>query len=352
MIHFPERLKSARKMRGWSLEDLAQNLREIKLSVQALSKYETGQLLIPEETLYHLARALGVKPDYFYRSISVETSKVSFRKLEEFPQKMQDKVVQQTRDFIERYLELELLLGIDSKFNARKFSGRKVNSLEEVEETALYIRKEWKLGDGPLHNVVEILEDNHVKVFELPEEDGFQGMSTIVNKTIPIVVLNNHSSISNTRKRFTALHELGHIVMNLEHLPEKMQEDYCHYFAGALLISKERLVEEMGSPHRTKIMLSELGQIKKQFGISISALVFRLYHCGIISKTFCYEMLNEMRRMDIFKSEPREFDYTGEEKSNRFIQLLMRGISMELISLSKAAALNNQKLADFRKQLL
>jgi predicted HTH domain antitoxin len=49
-------------------------------------------------------------------------------------------------------------------------------------------------------------------------------------------------------------------------------------------------------------------------------------------------------------NEPVE--YIGEEKSNRFEQLLFRALAEELISMSKAAALNNQSMAEFRGKLL
>jgi len=51
----------------------------------------------------------------------------------------------------------------------------------------------------------------------------------------------------------------------------------------------------------------------------------------------------------ILKKEPEQYDFQGEEKSNRFLQLLLRAVAEEAISLSKAAALNNQKLAEFRQ---
>jgi len=43
--------------------------------------------------------------------------------------------------------------------------------------------------------------------------------------------------------------------------------------------------------------------------------------------------------------------YAGLEKSNRFTQLLFRALAEELISMNKAAVLNNQSLVDFRKQI-
>lgn len=40
--------------------------------------------------------------------------------------------------------------------------------------------------------------------------------------------------------------------------------------------------------------------------------------------------------------------FTQQEKSDRFLQLLMRAVAEEVISISKAASLNNQKLGEFR----
>lgn len=43
------------------------------------------------------------------------------------------------------------------------------------------------------------------------------------------------------------------------------------------------------------------------------------------------------------------YEYKGVEHSNRFEQLLFRALIKDQISISKAASLNNQTLADFRK---
>jgi hypothetical protein len=45
-------------------------------------------------------------------------------------------------------------------------------------------------------------------------------------------------------------------------------------------------------------------------------------------------------------------DYEGKESSNRFDQLIFRALAEEVISVSKAASLKNQKLAEFHKQSL
>jgi predicted HTH domain antitoxin len=43
-------------------------------------------------------------------------------------------------------------------------------------------------------------------------------------------------------------------------------------------------------------------------------------------------------------------EYRGAEESNRFEQLLFRALIEDQISMSKAASLNNQSLADFKKE--
>ncbi|MEX1003452.1 MAG: XRE family transcriptional regulator [Crocinitomicaceae bacterium] len=351
MINFAERLKAARKMKGWSLDELSKECGANVVSKQSLSKYEQGEMLPGDDILYALCKALDIKTDYFNRRLSIRVKDVSFRKLESYSVAMQEKVISQTQDFLERYLELEEILGIDSKFNTKKFTGYKITCPDDVEDAAKNIRKAWKLGNDPLYNVVELLEDHHLKVVEVSDADSFMGMSTLVMKKIPVIVLNNSEDIPNDRRRFTALHELGHIVMDLEHLSENDQETYCHHFAGAMLITKDKLVEELGSERRKRIFISELGQLKKQYGISISALLFRMADCKIIPKNTAFAMMGAMRRDGIFEKEPEEYDYQGEEKSNRFLQLLLRGVAMELISTSKGAALYNCKLSKFRALL-
>ena len=54
---FPVRLKSARKMMGWSLQDLADNL-GIPITKQALNKYESGQMKPGSDVLLALAKVL------------------------------------------------------------------------------------------------------------------------------------------------------------------------------------------------------------------------------------------------------------------------------------------------------
>jgi Zn-dependent peptidase ImmA (M78 family) len=97
-------------------------------------------------------------------------------------------------------------------------------------------------------------------------------------------------------------------------------------------------------------MIQELGALKKQYGISIQAIVMRAKDLGIITDSYCKQFFFFMNHMGWKVNEPIE--YEGVEQSNRFEQLLFHALAEELISVSKAASLNNQTLAEFREKSL
>jgi hypothetical protein len=74
----------------------------------------------------------------------------------------------------------------------------------------------------------------------------------------------------------------------------------------------------------------------------------RARDCEIISENYTKQFFFMIKQLGWRIDEP--FEYNGVEESNRFQQLLFRALIEEQISMSKAAALNNQSIADFRKQ--
>jgi Zn-dependent peptidase ImmA (M78 family)/DNA-binding XRE family transcriptional regulator len=347
MIHFAERLKSARLMRGYSLQDLADKLGNI-ISKQALGKYEQGQMKPNSELLISICNVLDFRPDYFSREPKVNLQDIEFRKLQKLSARDNQKIVQQTIDFLERYLELEDILGIENKFS-NTLAKLPVKSNSDVENLVKELRKYWQLGSDPLFNIIELMEDHGIKVKEVDAPPDFSGMSTWVNHSVPVMVINSNLDDFLDRKRFTALHELAHLMMpQIKEEPLKIRETYCNYFAAAMLMPADLFRKELG-PKRNKILFNELAAIKKQYGISYQAIIYRARDLGIISDSYHRQFMFMMNTMNMRINEPVK--YTGYEKSNRFTQLLHRAVAEEIISASKAAALNNQKLADFRANI-
>lgn len=343
---FAERFKSARLMNGFSLQDLSDNLGN-KITRQALHKYEKGEVNPDSEMLDILCEVLRVRPDYFTRETIVELGAINFRKLQRFPPKEQSCIIERTREVLSRYLELEEILGLKKIFE-HPVPNSKINSPEDIEGIAHKIREKWKLGNGPIINVAELLEENNIKVLELDTKEGFDGMQTWINeKDIPVIVLNVGKLKSNDRKRFTAFHELGHLLLPLEGIDEKLAERYCHRFAGAMLFPKEAIINELGNK-RSKISIQELGFLKEQYGISIQAMIFRLGDLGIITENYKRYYFQYINQMGWKVEEP--YVYEGKETSNRFEQLIYRALAEDIISMSKAASLKNMKLAEFRSK--
>ena len=344
MKYFAERLKAARKMNGFSLQDLSDAM-DNRLNKQALQRLEAGESEPDSETISLLSKALKVPSDYFFRESTVTLGDLRFRKLKKLAVKEKEKIEANTVDFLERYLELEDMLGIDNQisFSPR---GYKIKHFGDVEQAAIDLRKSWNLGEDPLQNVTEMLEENNIKVYLLDADKHFSGMSAFINEEIGVIVLNQSERIPVVHRRFSALHELAHLYLNLSSFDDKEIEKICDLFAAAMLLPASKIRNALGEK-RSHIMMSEFRLLAGQYGISQSAIAHRAFRLEIISASYLkFFMLNYNR----YKTKEKEYTvYAGSELPIRFSQLLMRAVAEEIISISKAAVLNNQKLGDFRK---
>ena len=101
-----ERIRRARISRGLSLDDVAKKMGDI--TKQALSKFESGKMTPNSARILKLARALEVKPEYFFRKETVSLAPLEFRKLAKMPLYRQAQVSELMHDHLERYLSLEM----------------------------------------------------------------------------------------------------------------------------------------------------------------------------------------------------------------------------------------------------
>ena len=108
---FSNRLITARKMAGLSLQALADRLEGASISRQALHKYEQNQAYPNSQTLIALSKALNVPVDFFFDhpEIQVELTAIEFRKLKRLPAATEEAIKAQVTDWLNRYLTLEKL---------------------------------------------------------------------------------------------------------------------------------------------------------------------------------------------------------------------------------------------------
>ena len=342
---FAKRLKAARLLASLSQDNLVEAMGGL-VSKNAIAKYERGEMMPNSKVLIALAKALSVKPDYFFRPFTVEIGSVEFRKRNKLGAKQINAIKQQVTDQVERYLEIEALLRISSLFE-NPIAGMTIRTGEDVEKAVNALLTTWKLGLNALPNVIELLEEKEIKVIEIEAAPAFDGLSGWADEQIPVIVVNKQFTIE--RKRFTALHELGHLLMNFaEGLDPKSIEKLCHRFAGAILIPRETFFTELGD-HRSGISLPELISVKETYGISIQALMARARDLDVISESAYVRFRKFVSRN---RKEEGWGQYEGKEQSGRFMQLVYRAASEGIISMSKAANLAGKKLAAFRDEFV
>ena len=342
---FSKRLKSARTMAALSQDDLVEKMGNI-VSKNAISKYEKGHMMADSNILLALSKALNVKPDYFFRPFTVEIEKVEFRKKQRLTVKDVNTVKQTVIDCLERYIEVEQFLNIASSF-VNPVKGMAISTVQDINKAALQVRSKWKLGLNALPNVIDLLEDKEIKVIEVEASDDFDGFSGWADGKIPIIVINKNYNVE--RKRLTALHELGHLILNLvEIISDKEKERLCFQFAGAMLIPEPTFRQEIGDI-RSHFSLPELVAVKETYGISIQAIMARAKDLDIINES---QFIAFRKWISHNRTEEGLGAYKGIEQTFRFKQLIYRAAAEEIISLSKAANLSNQKLAEFRKEFI
>lgn len=333
---FGSRLVQARKMRGLSLRELAGKLEGL-VSANALNKYERAMMMPGDDIVMALATALGVGPDFFFRGFRIELEGIHFRKRQSLGKKEELQVTEKARDYFERYLEAEEVLGIREPFES-PIKGH-VRTVDEAEERAAELRVKWNLGNDALPNIVDLMEENNVKVFSADQAPrSFDGFSCMAAGNA-VVVVGGWLDACIPRKRMTLAHELAHAVFDTKGLDEKDEEKIAKRFAGAFLLPKAALVRLLGEK-RSKIALQELLSIKTAYGISAWAVAHRAHELGIINdmhyRHFCM-FANAQRWKD--EGEPGDKDFSGKEASDRLRTLVFRALSEGVVTMSKAAAL-------------
>lgn len=326
MMAIGERLKMARKISGLSQQGLGDRAGVSKMSI---SKYEREEATPKSSILINLAEALDVSIEYLLRPIEVTFSHPEFRKRTKLSKTQEKKIIECTHDWIERYLQVEALFDNSPEFNIDK-TKYKVNKIEDVENLAIQLRKDWELGLDPIDNLMEVLENNGVKIWSINHNfEHFDALKMWVNDTIPIIVVKD--DIPGDRQRFNLSHELGHLILEIS---DKLDnEKVVNRFAGAFLVPPSRAYEELGY-HRRNISLQELVILKRKFGMSIQAWIYRAKDLGIISESKMKEYFISLRKENQHKEEPG--GNIQSEKPMRMEQLIHHAVAEDIISMSRA----------------
>jgi Zn-dependent peptidase ImmA (M78 family)/DNA-binding XRE family transcriptional regulator len=339
----PARLRIARKMAGLSLEDLSRKISR-RVTRQALSKYEKG-LMSPSPAIFNLLEGvLNLRKRIEPLPLSAISS-LEFRKSAPLSKKNVDALKQLALEYLARYEELERLLGRVIPFR-NPIPGADIRTMDNIEKAAVTVRSRWNLGLAPIGNFLEVLESNGIKVFEINGMDGMKHFDGLAARSDRGHVIALNMNRPPDRIRFTAAHELAHILCDFNGAGDK--ERLCHVFAGALLLPRAALEHELVH-RRQKITLWELGAIKEKYGISLQALMHRARDLNLITPRHLRDFMTTIKTNDWSIVEP--VAYRGKEEAARFMRLLNYAIAEKIIGLEQAAVLAGTTEAKLRKEI-
>jgi Zn-dependent peptidase ImmA (M78 family) len=339
-----DRVKLARRKAGFSLRDLSSAM-DGRVTAQAIGKYERGEDTPSSGVLIALAKALGVSLSYLMDTQGVALSGVEFRTKANTTGRDRAQVETEVLEWIERYLQIELILELDSAtWNCPVAQPQHLRQISEAEKLAREVRETWKLGLDPIPNMTELLEEKGLKVLTVPLPDRVSGFTCMVGRgdgghDLPVIVVNDQFSLE--RRRLTLAHELAHRVIDTNSLEDKDEEKAANLFAGAFLMPREHLLREVGK-HRNALGYKEIIDLKRLYRVSGAALLMRLFQLEVITQstlTYAFQSIARGWR----SQEPEELEPSNlrgqREKARRFERLCYRALAEGLISLTKAAEL-------------
>lgn len=282
-----QRLTEARIARQMSCAELG---RIVGLTGQAIGYYEDGERRPDMSKLLLIADALGRTPSFFLRPVRSLEGRTGTRFFRATGPRINR--VNLALDVRMNWLA-ELLAFITENVLLPKTNFPEIPhaspagySKAEVEAAAEQTRRFWGLGDGPIANMVALLETHGMIVtrFSLGSErvDAFSCWQA----GRPHIVLGSDKR-SAVRSRFDAAHELGHLLLHRGISQEDLEsksvlgriESEANAFAGAFLLPRHSFINEYYSTR-----LSHLEGLKARWRVSMQAIAHRSKQIGAMDE--------------------------------------------------------------------
>jgi len=343
-----ERLKAARRVAGLTQAEVGHL---IGVTNVAVSKYERGLVTPDGERLVGLSQALGVPVAQLLRQeadLGLSVPSYRWHPLKRHSRRAADAVEAKAHDWLERYVVIEQLLDERPRTTVAGLRAA-VDVTRDPEDAAERLRGHWQIGSDAIESMVEVLEDNGVKVLVLPEAGPMNACSYELNEGHPAIVVSrtlpdSGGDCPGDRQRFSLAHELGHFVLDDDSSAED-REAAAHRFAAAFLVPAEAARRELGES-RSNVTTAELALLKRKYGFSMQAWIRRSEELGILRPAAAKAALAAARSAGWEDTEPVDVPF---EEPQRMMRLALRAWAEGVVSESRAAELSGCPREHFRR---
>ena len=273
MSSLGEALETARRAQGWTQEDLAH---KAGITQAALSRYEHDLREPSAETLAVLANCLGVTAELLTSSGRQQGAMAVDAHMRRRATAPPSKWRQLEAQLNMLRMHARQLFG-EVSMNAQQF----VPSIDPIdtdpESAARMVRMQWRMPAGPVRSLIQWLEAAGCLVVEHDfGTSRVDGMSQWIDGH-PLIMIN--VAAPTDRKRLTLAHELAHLVLHSAHATDDVEKD-ANRFASEFLMPTEVIRPELRG-----LTLGKLNALKRQWGVSMQAIIEKAFGLGLISAT-------------------------------------------------------------------
>lgn len=281
----PERLQQARQLVLRTKQDVAE---AVGVSAAAIGQFESGITPPRADTLEKLAGYLKVPVGFFAAGrprVRLESDNVYFRSLRATTSRQRKKAISYT----EQVWELANALERHVRFPAIDIPGFAGGEIApgtfpaDPAAAARHLREAWSMGDGPVPQVVRLAESKGIIAVLVPMvEDEVARIDAFSTSAFnrPVMVLSPDRADDVYRHRFSAAHELGHLVLHGGRVAGTTDiEREADKFAAEFLTPRAAMETRL----KSRLDMADVLKVSLEWGVEPKSVIYRSRELGKIS---------------------------------------------------------------------
>ncbi len=334
----PMMLQLARESRGLSQTEVA---RGINISQSKLSKAEKGLQPLTNGDFENLVTLLGYPNSFYTRNFQNGTISHSYyRRKMSIPKKL----LTQFESIVRIYQK-----AIDDLLDVIELPSNELSSFNQLhtspEKAALLVRNRLGVPKGPLPDIVSLLESQGIVILKADLlSDKIDALSTVSPHNHRIIFVNRN--MPTDRQRFSISHELGHLLMHFDHIPEDPEkvETQANRFASEFLMPKKEIYDSL-----RHLNFPKLGDLKRSWGVSMRSIVKRAKALGVINKHQYRNFQINFSKKGFTKNEPITLKDEPPKLLNEVIRLHVQELGYSIDDIASMVSLSR---VEFRSKFL